>query len=114
MATITPTTSYDNGALQVTWTGVSTADTMVAYEVPDQAAWFAALQMTGTWGGSTVTLQGSEDNSTYLTIKDRSGTAISATANARFDLSTGAKYVKPASSGGTGDNVDVVLTLRGK
>ena len=113
MATITPTTSFDNGALQVTWTGVSTADTMVAYELPNGAAEFASMQATGTWGSSTVTLGFSEDGTTYITGKDRSNTAISGTANYRAEISTAAKYVKPASSGGTADNVDVVLTLRG-
>lgn len=114
MATISPTTAVSaKGVVTITWAGVSTADTMTAVQLADDGAEFAACQMTGTWGSATVTLAGSEDDTTYLTVKDRTGTAVSATANARFDnISTAAKYLKPASTGGTADNVDVVLTLR--
>lgn len=115
MATITPALTIVAGVPRITWTGVSTADTMVAFgPLPGKSAEFASVLLSGTWGSSTVTLAGSEDNSTFITLKDRTGTAVSGTANTRFELSTAASYLKPASSGGTADNVDVVVVLRGK
>lgn len=115
MATVAPTTAAGEGYLKVTWTGVSTADTMTAYgPVNNRAGSFGSVMMTGTWGSATVTLAASEDGTTYLTAKDRNNTAVSATSNARFELSSSAVYFKPTSSGGTADNVDVVLILRGQ
>jgi hypothetical protein len=114
MATITPALTIVAGIPRITWTGVSTADTMVAYgPITGKSLEFASVLKSGTWGGSTVTLAGSEDGTTYLTLKDRTGTAVSSTANARYELSTSASYLKPTSSGGTADNVDVVVVLRG-
>lgn len=115
MATITPALTIVAGVPRITWTGVSTADTMTAYgPITNRALEFASVLLSGTWGSATVTLGGSEDGTTYLTLKDRANTSVSATANARFELSTSASYLKPASSGGTNDNVDVVVVLRGE
>lgn len=115
MATITPALTIVAGIPRITWTGVSTADTMTAFgPITGKSLEFASVLLSGTWGSSTVTLAGSEDGTTFVTLKDRTGTAVSATADARFELSTSASYLKPASSGGTADNVDVVVVLRGK
>ena len=115
MATITPALTVVAGIPRITWTGVSTADTMVAYgPILSRSGEFGSVLLSGTWGSSTVALTGSEDGTTYIALKDRNGTAISGTANARFELSTSASYLKPTSTGGTSDNVDVVVVLRGK
>ena len=113
MATITPALSVVDGIPRVTWSGVSTADTMVSWKVQGQRGLAGAVQATGTWGSSTVKLQASNDDSTFFDMSDVNATAISATANAYFEFSTAAGYIKPASSGGTADNVDVVMILRG-
>jgi len=113
MATITPALSISNNVPRVTWTGVSTTDTMTALAVEAQRGLAASVQFSGTWGSATVTLKGSNDNVTFFTLKDTYGNNISATADAQFELSTAVGYIKPASSGGTADNVDVVVVLRG-
>lgn len=114
MATITPALTIVAGVPRITWTGVSTADTMSAFgPLQGKSAEFASVLLSGTWGGSTATLTGSEDGTTFLTLKDRTNNNISATANARFEISTSASYLKPTSSGGTADNIDVVVVLRG-
>lgn len=113
MATVSPAPSIPSASNipVLTWTGVSTADTMTPVVVRKGSS--GAVQMTGTWGSATVKLQGSLDGTTYFDLKDASGTTISATSNAYFQFTTSAVYLKPASSGGTADNVDVVLVLRG-
>lgn len=113
MATITPALSIVDGVPRITWTGVSTADTMVSWKVQEQRALAGAVQFKSTFGSSTVKLQASNDDTTFADMKDVNGTAISATAAAFFEFSTAAGYLKPASSGGTADNVDVVMILRG-
>lgn len=111
MATITPTVTNSEKGVLVTWTGVSTADTMTAYQVDGGAHRGAFLMMEGTWGSSTVVLKGSNDGSVYLGFKDMTGTTISATADTAFNVRTAAKYLNPASSGGTNDNVNVTLFI---
>jgi hypothetical protein len=59
----------------------------------------ATVQLTGTFGG-TVTLQGSDDGVNYYTVKDRFGTACTATAAAGFDIANLPGYLRP--SGGSG------------
>ena len=117
MATISPVFAFDavTGGGKVTWTGVSTADTMEAYgPIKGAGGQFASVQLSSVaWGGSTVVLQVSNDNVTFVTLKDRNGNNISANANNWFEISTAGLYLKPASSGGTADNVDVVVSLRG-
>lgn len=113
MATISPTLSVVDGIPRITWTGVSTADTMVAFPIQNQRGLAGAVQVVGTFGSSTVKLQASNDGSTFADMKDVNGTAISLTATGYFEFSTAAGYIKPASSGGTADNVDVIVVLRG-
>lgn len=113
MATITPALTIVDGTPRITWTGVSTADTMVSWKIQGQRGLAGSVQVSGTFGSSTVTLGASNDDSTFATMKDTNGTAISLTAAGYFEFSTAAGYIKPASSGGTADNVDVVVILRG-
>lgn len=113
MATIEPTVAKIGDTVVVTWSGVSTADTMTAYNLSSGAPSRMSVQLSsGAWGGSTVTLAGSNNNSTFVTLKDLNSVAVSATANAWFEVSTCAAYIKPASSGGTADNVDVVIAFK--
>jgi hypothetical protein len=46
-------------------------------------------------------------------MKDLGASALEATANAFFEFTTAAVYLRPAISGGTGDDVDVIVCLRG-
>ncbi len=113
MATITPALSVVDGIPRVTWTGVSTADTMVSWKIQGQRGLAGAMQVTGTFGSSTVKLQASNDDTTFFDMKDMNNTAVSLTAAGYFEFTTAAGYIKPASSGGTADNVDVIVVLRG-
>ena len=66
-----------------------------------------------SFGGATVKLQVSNDNTTYFDVKDTGATTVSATAAAIFNFSSAAIYFRPAITGGTGDAVDIYLVLRG-
>jgi len=117
MATVSPDFSpvYAQGQtiMRSVWADLATGDTVVQLGVPGQAAVACAVQFSGSFGGATVKLQVSNDNSTYFDMKDLSGTTISATAVKFFEFTTAGVYLRPAISGGTGDAVDVTLTLRG-
>lgn len=117
MATVSPEFSpvYAQGQtiMRSVWADLSTGDTVVQLGVPGQAAVAGAVQFTGTFGGATVKLQVSNDNSTYFDMKDLLGNVITATAAGYFEFTTAGVYLRPAISGGTGDAVDVTMCLRG-
>ena len=114
MATITPVeSSLGLNITKITWTGLSTADTATAVAPAGAVPICGFVQITGTFGGATIVLQGSNDNSNWATLKDTSGTAISVTAAGAADFSTAAAYIRPSSSGGAGDDVNVVVVMRG-
>lgn len=97
----------------VKWTAMATAVANSALTVAGQLGLVGAAQISGTFGGATVTLQCSNDGTTWFDMSDVSGTVMTATGNSFFEFSTAALYIKPLISGGTNDDVDVTLVLRG-
>ena len=113
MATIAPVIAPSvNQGTTVTWTGVSTADTMTAYTLLGVQGAIASVAVEGTFGSSTITLEVSEDGTNFSAINDTLGTAISLTAAGRFEISTAGVSIRPASSGGTADNVNVTISFK--
>jgi hypothetical protein len=114
MATIIPTTVEEQvRAAAYRWTDYSTADTSTPIKVQNMQGLAGSVQVTGTFGSATITLQASNDGTNYVTLKDSTGTAISFTAAGMAEFSTAALYLKPTSTGGTADNVTVTVILRG-
>lgn len=71
------------------------------------------IQAIGTFGGTTVKLQGSNDNTNWVDIKDTAGTAIGLTAAGGAEFSTSFLYLRPLASGGSSVDVDVFIVMRG-
>jgi len=114
MATVSPV--FDNTVTKVPrviWEALATGDTVNAFTTLQQFGLAASVQISGTFGGATVTLQHSNDGATWFTAKDLQNTDVSVTANGIFELSLSSVYLRPAISGGTGDDIDVILVLRG-
>lgn len=115
MATITPVMAVNGDVVTYTWTGISTTtDTPVAVGPLKfgKGAIRASVTTGGTFGGATAALQGSNDDSVYATLTDLAGNAVSATAAKLQEFSSSCLYIKPSVTGGTGDNVNIVLALR--
>lgn len=94
-----------------TWTGETTAgNASIARYAPLISLATASVQVGGTFGGATVALQGSNDGVTYTTLKDLSGAAMSFTSAGYAEFSSGAAFIKPLVSGGTGDSINVIVT----
>ena len=72
-----------------------------------------SIQAVGTFGGGTVTLQGSNDGTNWVTVKDKSGTDIGITTNGGAEFSSAYLYHRPLITGGSSDDVDVFIVLRG-
>lgn len=99
--------------LSAAWAGLSTGDTASPLTIGGTMGAVGAVQVAGTFGGATVTLQASNDGTNWVTVKSLLGLDVSLTAAGLAEFSTGALYIRPAISGGTGDDVDVTVVLRG-
>lgn len=115
MADIAPTKKFTaEGIPYIEWADITTStDTPLKFALTDRWGLSGAVQFGGTFGGATVKLQVSNDGTTWADLKDVHKDAVSATAAAMFDFSTSAAYIKPDVSGGSANNVDVILVLRG-
>jgi hypothetical protein len=115
MATVSPACQSGTPAnMQVIlWEALATGDTINAAEPQGLSGLAGSVQFTGTFGGATITLTGSNDGTNFVTLEDTNGEAISVTAAGLVDFATACRYIKPGISGGTGDDVDVTVVLRG-
>lgn len=114
MATIDPGVIRRNGYDVVTWAGMSTADTGTAYRPQGRVRHIAgqADDTGGAWGSATLIMQGSNDGTNYVALNDLGGDAISLTEDGGFSVGEAHRELRPSMSGGTGDNVNVTLTVR--
>lgn len=108
---LTMNTGKSHARRIATWTGETTAgNASIQRYAPLISLATASVQVTGTIGGATVALQGSNDGVTYTTLKDLSGATMSFTAAGYAEFSSGAAFIKPLISGGTGDSINVIVT----
>lgn len=114
MATVTPTIDkIEDDTLSVSWALTST--NVDGAPVHPNMGQFAdrVLQVTGTWGGATCVLQGSNDASTWFTLNDLFGNAISLTANGMAAPAEAPLYMRPyLSVAGAGATLAAVLSAR--
>lgn len=99
----------------VTWSGFTTAAD-VGSPVPVGDCLDITLQMVGTLGTTpNMIIEGSNDGSTWATLKDIHGTALSAIATAAVHLiAEKPLYIRPrfsATAGGTPD-INVIMVIR--
>lgn len=113
MATITPeTNNIAPGVNTVTWETLTEADTGAAFAPGSTDPLAGSVQVIGTFGGATVILQGSNDGTNWVGLNDVAGNAISLTAAGAAEFSTAMAYIRPSASGGSSQDVDVIVSLR--
>jgi len=117
MATIAPAVSNlnvgggDGSVCKVTWTPVTEADTCGPVDLTAFAD--KSIQVTGTFGGASVALQGSNDAGTnFLPLNDATGTVIAITTAKIKEVLEMTEQVKPVATGGTGQSLTVVILAR--
>jgi hypothetical protein len=100
------------GVHQTIWSGLATGDTGTPQSdssLPDKS-----VQVSGTFGAGTVTLEGSNDGTTYLTLTDPAGAALSFTAaGGPKQVLQNPKFVRPSVVGGAASAIIVTLLERG-
>lgn len=102
----------DKSLIQATWTF-----TGVASETGPALQGFAewadrSVQMSGTWNGATVLLEGSIDGTTYLPLTDPQGNAISKTADALEAITEIVNFVRPRCSSGAVTSLTIIVLAR--
>ncbi len=113
MATISPVRSSPSVNIEkILWEGLATGDTATAIVPNGVSGVVGSVQVVGTFGSGTCVLQASNDGTNYVTLKDTAGNDISLTSAGMVDFSTAALFVRPSTSGGTGDDLDVTVILR--
>jgi hypothetical protein len=114
MALVFSTSQPVSGCDLFTYNNLDTADTDPGFILPSGTTpAIGCIQVVGTFGGATVALQGSNNGADWLNLEDRSGDTIAITAEGGAEFSTSFVYLRPKATGGTGDDVDVFIALRG-
>jgi len=102
----------------ILWETVTCADTGSAYEVPDWAT-TGTVQALGTFenadsppAGSTLTMQGSNDGTTWATLHADDGNDIAFQAAGIEIIAELPRYIRPSHDKASGGDVDVYLFMR--
>jgi len=118
MPTVNPTTPFtqfgdtDNSNLLITWTLLTASPDGLPVEFYQWAD--VCWQGTGTWGGATLSFEGSNDNTNWFPLSNAAGgAAATLTANGGKATIERARYLRPnLSVVGVGATVVVTLVLR--
>ena len=114
MATITPTPSRPvSGVEKQLWETITEADTAASVLTSGTTPAISSVQAVGTFGSATVVMQGSNDGTNWINLDDTTGTEIAFTAAGGAEFSSSYLYLRPSISGGTGQDIDVHLVMRG-
>lgn len=91
-----------------TWTGLLNGDTGLP-ESPGRLS-DRSVQVRGTFGaGGSVTIQGSNDNSIWATLRDPAGVALTFTAADIKQILESVNYIRPNVTAGDGTTSIIVI-----
>jgi len=117
MATVVPTFSKIRGpaggvdAVVATWTPLAAAgDVGQPLQRTDLAD--RSVQVTGTFAGATIVLEGSNDGVNYFTLSSPAGAALSFTAPGLLQVNEPTAFVRPHVTLGGGASLTVTMTAR--
>lgn len=105
--------TYGEGGALLTF-GTTTVSGLATSKAADLSYWPAVwtLQVSGTYGGATWTLQGSNNNSTWFTLNDTTATPVPATfsvGDKLMNIKERPRYVRLISTGGTGTALVAII-----
>lgn len=99
-------------AWSATWNGLTTGDTGAPIKMVQ--ANDRSVQVTGTFGAATVTIQGSNDGTNWFTLNSPQGTAMNFTAAGLLAVQEHVNYLRPIVVGGTTPSIVIVAFMRGQ
>ena len=115
MATINATVDRNTvpGAVLVSWADLATNDVGAGVPIPYAAD--LSCQVSGTFGGGTVTWQGSNDGTNWHPMTQRGGTTNMAfTSAAVHTANENPAFVRPAVTAGTSVAIDCTLAIHAR
>jgi hypothetical protein len=112
MATVTTTDINGDGSIMMAVWPLTTAD-----HTGDALSWAdwadRSVTFTGTWGGATAALEGSNNGTDWIALADPQGTAITKTANGIEAVLELTRFVRPRlSTVGSGAVVSATILMR--
>lgn len=108
MATVTPVIEPRARSVIILWEGLGNDDQGIASHYMAFAD--RSVQVVGTPGGATTTIQGSNDGTNWVTLTDPQGNALTFVGTTGLEaISEITAYVRPITAGGAGTDVDVYL-----
>ena len=73
-----------------------------------------SVQVSGTFAGATVVIQGSNNGTDWETLQDPEGAALSFSASGLRGILEHVRYIRPVSSGGSGADITVTIFAKGQ
>jgi hypothetical protein len=114
MATIVPTKvlvgNGDGSTFTMTWTPVTESDVCQAVSLPEYAD--KSVHASGTFGGASVRVYGSNNGSTFVALNDASSTAIAISAEGIKQVLENTLLVKPDCTGGSAQSLTITMLFR--
>lgn len=96
------------GAIYYKWEAMGDDDVGQSVSFPRMP--YKTMCAQGTWGSATLVIEGSFDGgTTWHTLSDFNGNALSKTANAVDSIAENALLIRPQTSGGTSTDIDVYI-----
>lgn len=92
------------------WASVTESDTFAPVKL-EKAINALTIQASGTFGGTSLALQGSLDGTNFVALKDLSGTAIALTAAGIASAGDLVLWLKPVATGGTSVSLNVSVMV---
>lgn len=112
----TPIKSFGENSTHVVWENITlVADVCTPVEMSGSS--IRSVQMSGTWDGGTLLLEGSNDGVTYFTLTDPQGNSISKTADALEQVEEVTRYIRPrctVAGASTDLDVHMIFVRRGQ
>lgn len=111
-ATVTDVSARgDKSAMQVVWAAVTESDTFAAIAMPEYSQ--RSVHVSGTFGGATVVMNGSNTGANYFGLGNLAGTAISLTSEGLRQVLEGVINYQPAASSGSAQSLTVTMLFVG-
>ncbi len=105
-----PVTEEGLDEIVATWPPAAETDTFAAISLPQRAD--RTFQVWGTFGGATLSLNGSNDSVHYSILHDAFGNDVSLSASGIAQVTESSLWVQPITQNGSGSSVTVVMTFR--
>ncbi len=108
MANISAETSHlGGGVFRYAWLNVTEGDTPQPVECPAVAD--KSVEISGTFGGGAVSLQGSNGGSVYSALTDFDGSAITLSAAGLKPVRENPRFLKPNTPSGVSVSLNIYV-----